>query len=221
MQTKTNVLVFSLVAILALSVVAIGGIPQAVADKDDHDDKDKDHDDKNKKLKFKKKADFTADCGPTMNIPADVNWDCKASFWLDKKGENLKYKIQIDNMDLTGWQSPSDADDDVTGVHIHDAALGDGTTGPHILNVWEAPIEDDAQMKAYPSKGIIKGIYDDSDVTPHNAGVHHGESLPLTDKINDLCNGDFYVMIHQGPGVLKGDAIPTKQGEKLCKKLGF
>lgn len=74
-------------------------------------------------------------------------------------------------------------------------------------------------MKIIPAKGIIKGIYDDSDVTPHDAGVHHGASLPLTDKLGDLCNGDFYVMIHQGPGVLKGDVEPTSQGDKLCKKL--
>lgn len=216
MQTKTNVLVFSLAAILSLSVVAMGEIPQATADKDD------DHDDQ-KKLKFKKKPDFTANCVQTANAPEGVDWGCKALFWLDKKGENLKYKIQIQNMDLTGWQTV-DHDgtlDDVTAVHLHDAALGDGVTGPHVLNVWKAPIEDDDQMRSIPALGIIKGIYDDSDVTPHDAGVHHGPSLTLTDKIGDLCNGDFYVMVHQGPGVLKGDAIPTKQGEKLCNKLGY
>lgn len=97
MQTKTNLLVFSLAAILALSVVAMGELPQAAADKD--------HDDEDKKLKFKKKADFTAECNTTMNAPVGVDWDCKASFWLDKNGENLKYKIQIDNMDLTGYQT--------------------------------------------------------------------------------------------------------------------
>jgi len=224
MQTKTNLLVFSLAAILSLSVVAMGEFPQAIADKDQDDHHEK-------KLHFKKKADFTADCGPTMNTPTGVDWDCKASFWLDKNGENLKYKIKIQNMDLTGWQTvhydhegnldDAGAADDVTGVHLHDAALGNGVTGPHVLNIWKAPIEDDAQMKTYPSKGIIKGIYDDGDVTPHDTSVHHGASLALTDKVGDLCNGDFYVMIHQGPGILKGDAIPTKQGEKLCKKLGF
>lgn len=219
MQTKTNMLVFSLAAILTLSIVAMGGIPQAIADKD-HDD---DHDDK-KKLKFKKKADFTADCAQ-VNHGVGTDWECTALFWLDKKGENLKYKIKIQNMDLTGWQTldhgAPDTTDDVTAIHLHDAALGDGINGPHVLNVWKAPIEDDDQMKAYPARGIVKGIYDDSDVTPHHAGVHHGPSLTLTDKVGDLCNGDFYVMVHQGDGVLKGFAEPTKQGDKLCKKLGY
>lgn len=209
MQTKVNVLVFSLAAILSLSVVTMGEFPQAIADDDD---------DKKKKLKFKKKADFTADC-TQVNHGVGTDWDCTALFWLDKKGENLKYKIKIQNMDLTQWQTPTVGTDDVTAIHLHDAALTPGPLGPHVLNIWKAPIEDDAQMKAFPALGIVKGIYDDDDVTPHDAGVHHGPSLTLTDKVGDLCNGDFYVMIHQGDGVLKGDAIPTKQGEKLCDKL--
>ena len=215
MQIKTNVLVFSLAAILSLSVVAMGEIPQAVADTDDHDDQ--------KKLKFKKKADFTADCAQ-INTGVGTDWECEASFWLDKKGENLKYKIRIDNMDLTGWQTVGNTDDDVGKVHLHSAADGNA----HVLNVWKAPIEDDAQMKAYPSKGIIKGIYDDSDVTSDEdaraGGIgHHDTSKPLTANVDDLCNGDFFVMVHEaaGPGVLKGFLEPTKQGDKICNKLGF
>ena len=218
MQTKTNVLVFSLAAILSLSVVAMGELPQAVADKD--------HDDKEKKLKFKKRADFTADCD-RINTGIPTDWECTASFWLDKKGENLKYKIQIQNMDLTGWQSPGDTTDDVGKVHLHDSQIketGSGM-GDHVLNVWKAPIEDDAQMKAIPSKGILKGIYDDGDVTPSsNTSIpSQDRSKPLTENLEDLCNGDFFVMIHEaaGPGVLKGSLEPTKQGEKICNKLGY
>ncbi len=213
MQTKTNVLVFSLAAILSLSVVAMGELPQAIADKD--------HDDGDKKLKFKKKADFTADCAQ-VNTGVGTDWGCEASFWLDKKGENLKYKIRINNMDLTGWQTIDDVTDNVGKVHLHTDADG------HVLNVWKAPVEDDAQMKAIPSKGILKGIYDDSDVTSDedvaagNIG-HHDTSKPLTANLDDLCNGSFFVMIHEaaGPGVLKGYLDTTKQGEKACNKLGF
>jgi hypothetical protein len=215
MQTKTNLLVFSLATILSLSVVAMGELPQAIADKKGHDEK--------KDLKFKKKADFTADCAQ-INTGAGTDWKCEASFWLDKKGENLKYKIQIDNMDLTGWQTVGNTADDVGKVHLHSAADGNA----HVLNVWKAPIEDDAQMKAIPSKGILKGIYDDSDVTSAEDALagnigHHDTSKPLTANVDDLCNGDFFVMIHEaaGPGVLKGFFEPTKQGDKICNKLGF
>jgi len=102
-------------------------------------------------------------------------------------------------------------------VHLHDVALDDdGINGSHVLNIWKLLVEDDAQMKVIPALGIIKGIYDD--VNPHN---DHGPTLPLTDNVCDLCNGDFYVMIHNSPGVLKGFLEPTNQGEKICKKLGL
>ena len=215
MQIKTNVLVFSLAAILSLSIIAMGEIPQAIADKDDHDDQ--------KKLKFKKKADFTTDCAQ-INTGVGTNWKCEASFWLDKEGENLKYKIRINNMDLTGWQTVGNTADDVGKVHLHSAA----DENAHVLNVWKAPIEDDAQMKAYPSKGIIKGIYDDSDVTSTEdataGGIgHHDTSKPLTANVDDLCKGDFFIMVHEatGKGILKGFLEPTKQGDKICNKLGF
>ena len=215
MQTKTNLLVFSLAAILSLSVVAMGELPQAIADKK--------HDDEKKDLKFKKKADFTAECMHTTNTPVDVTWGCTASFWLDKKGENLKYEIQIDNMDLTGYQTIGDDTDDVVKAHLHTVI------DHHVLNVWKGPVEDDAQMKAYPSEGILTGIYDDDDITSQddiNAGGigDHDTSKPLTENLDDLCNGDFFVMVHGGPsgkGVLMGTAEPTKQGEKICNKLGF
>ena len=65
MQTKTNVLVFSLAAILTLSIVAMGGIPEAVADKDDP-----------KKLKFKKKPHFVSEScivtGFATNLPLKI-----------------------------------------------------------------------------------------------------------------------------------------------------
>lgn len=46
MQTKTNLLVFSLAAILSLSVIVMEELPQVVADKD--------HDNEEKKLEFAK-----------------------------------------------------------------------------------------------------------------------------------------------------------------------
>lgn len=215
MKTKTNILVFSLAAILSLSIISMGTIPSVVADKDENKDQ-KDSD-------FKKKADFTADCAQ-VNTGVGTDWECEASFWLDKKGENLRYKIQIKNMDLTGWQTVGDASDDVGKVHLHSAELGDA----HVLNVWKAPIEDDSQMRAYPSEGILMGNYDDSDITTDEEAAaggigHHDRSKPLTANLDDLCNGAFFVMIHEaaGPGVLKGFLESTSHGEKICKKLGY
>lgn len=217
MTTKINIFAFSLVALLSLSVFAIVANPIAFADDDDKDEKEL------KVKDFKKKADFTADCAK-INTGVETDWSCEASFWLDKKGENLRYQIQIKNMDLTGWQTVGDTTDDVGKVHLHSAA----DDNAHVLNVWKAPIEDDAQMTAYPTEGILRGNYDDSDITTVEEATaggigHHDTSKPLTANLDDLCNGDFFVMIHEaaGPGVLKGFLDPTKHGDKICKKLGF
>ena len=214
MNSKTQLLfAMSIAAILSVSLITAGGIQQATADDDRHDD--------NRELKFDKKPAFKADCDQ-INTGLETDWECKALFWLDKKGENLKYKIKIDNMDLTGWQTVSTTLDDVGKVHLHNEELNNA----HVLNVWKAPIEDDEQMKAVPSKGVLKGIYDDSDITSEqdaqdgNIG-HHDTSKPLTENLDGLCNGSFFVMIHEaaGPGVLKGFLEPTKQENKICEKL--
>lgn len=206
MQTKTNLLVFSLAAILSLSVVAMGELPQAVADKDH----DKDHE---KKLKFKKKPSFTATLGSVPSTPVDFEGTATAKFWLDKDGDALKYKISIENMDISGGAT-TETSDDVTKLHLHE-----GTGGAHVLNVYKAPGEDDGDLVVKPTRGIIKGIWDDGDVN-HTYGGHNN-SETLTSQLKNLCEGNLFTMIHGdgGAGVLKGFIEPTSDGEKICKKL--
>jgi len=205
MQTKTNLLVFSLAAILSLSVVAMGELPQAVADK-------KDHDDEKKKLKFKKKADFTAELGAVGTVTPE-GATATAEFWLDKKGEALKYKISIENMDISGF---GDANDDVTKLHLHESEHG-----AHVLNVYKAPGQDDDDLVVKPTKGTIEGIWDDGDENQTYGG--HNNSETFTSQLETLCDEGLFTMIHGvgGAGVLKGSIELTKQGEKACNKLGF
>jgi hypothetical protein len=205
MQTKINLLVFSLAAILSLSVVIMGEIPQAVADKDDHNDQ--------KKLKFKKKVGFISDLVVVNSDVAPNGAAATAKFWLDKHGEALKYKISIENMDISGFGDPSD---DVTKLHIHESYHG-----AHVLNVYKAPGQDDDDLVVKPTRGIIKGIWDDGDENQSYGG--HNNSETFTSQLENLCSGELFVMIHGngGIGVLKGSIEPTRQGERICDKLGF
>ena len=196
---------FSLAAILSLSVVTMGEIPQVTADKDDHDDQ--------KKLKFKKKVGFIADL---IIVNSDVAPDgaaATAKFWLDKHGEALKYRISIENMDISGF---GDSSDDLTKLHIHESHHG-----AHVLNVYKAPGQDDDDLVVKPTRGIIKGIWDDGDENQSYGG--HNNSETLTSQLENLCSGKLFVMIHgdNGTGVLKGSIEPTRQGEKICDKLDF
>lgn len=199
---KQNTQVFfavSLAAILSISAVSVMTLQEAEASKDH--------------WKFKKKVDFTADLA-VVSPAAPDDAAATAEFWLDKKGEALKYKISIENMDLSGF---GDTSDDVTKLHIHESE-----EGAHVLNVYKAPGQDDDDLVVKPTKGIIKGIWDDSDEN-HTYPDHHNNSQTFTSQLEALCSEGLFVMIHGdgGAGVLKGDIELTQQGQKACKKLGF
>ena len=138
------------------------------------------------------------------------------------------YKIKTDGLDVTGFATPSDSSDDITKLHLHLTQPGGHHPNPHVLNVLYAPIEDDKDMTLKPSKGIIRGAWDDGDVTPHGAlGPsgdpigHHDASKKLSEHLENLCDGKLFTMIHGdgGVGILKGDIEPTKRGERLCDRL--
>jgi|GEM_PF-3970385 len=199
MQTKANVLVFSLATILAIS--AVTGVTLQEAEAADN------------KWKFKKQPSFTATLGAVTSTPGDFEGTATAKFWLDKHGEALKYRISIENMDISGGTT-SETSDDVTKLHLHEAHHG-----AHVLNVYKAPGQDDNDLVVKPTKGIIKGIWDDSDENQTYGG--HNNSETLTSQLKNLCEGELFTMIHGvgGVGVLKGDIEPTSNGEKICEKL--
>ena len=214
MQTKTNVLVFSLAAILALSVVAVGEIPQAEADKDDP-----------KKLKFKKKPDFVSDScfktGFALEKLPEANLDvldCKMQAWLDKKANNLKYEIQITGME---WiDTNSDHVDDVDGSHIHKMMGGteENPTGPHVVDAFGNPEFGDSDVVVKPFQGIVEGIWDNDD---HPDGLKDNLELLCTSKIFSAVHGEFIDFGTHHAGYLKMVLEPTEQGKKACNKLGF
>ena len=200
MQTKINLLVFSLAAILAIS--AVTGVTLQEAEAADN------------KWKFKKQSSFTATLGEVPSNIMDFEGTATAKYWLDKDGDALKYRISIGNMDISGGAT-SETSDDVTKLHLHE-----GTGGAHVLNVYKAPGEDDDDLVVKPTKGIIKGIWDDGDENL-TYDDHHNNSQTLTSQLKNLCDGNLFTMIHGdgGAGVLRGFTEPTSDGDKICKKL--
>lgn len=193
---KTNVLVFSLAAILAIS--AVTGVTLQEAEAADN------------KWKFKKQPSFTA----TLDAVNPTDGTATAKFWLDKHGEALKYRISIENMDISGGAT-SETSDDVSKLHLHE-----GTGNAHVLNVYKAPGQDDNDLVVKPTKGIIKGIWDDGDENL-TYDDHHNNSQTLTSQLKNLCDGNLFTMIHGDGGApaLKGFIESTSHGEKICKKL--
>ena len=116
-------------------------------------------------------------------------------------------------MDISGGAT-SEKSDDVTKLHLHEVHHG-----AHVLNVYKAPGQDDDDLVVKPTKGIIKGVWDDGDEDQSYGG--HNNSETLTSQLKNLCEGNLFTMIHGdgGVGVLKGSIELTSDGEKICKKL--
>ena len=217
----------SLAAIFSVSLVSIGDMPQAIADKDKHDDKQK-------KLKFDKKPSFVyGDCiitdfkaidYPDFELPPEDfigELDCEMKAWLDKKGAGLKYKIKISGMELIDSNTTHGFDgsfDDIDGMHIHKMTNGDVTDpkGPHVLDTFGNPQFGDSDVVVKPAQGIVKGVWDDGDAP-----------YALSENLDLLCDGRIFTAVHgeeedrddhKAP-YMKMVLEPTKQGNKICDKL--
>ena len=99
-----------------------------------------------------------------------------AHFTLNDAETELTYRIELSGLDLK--QNPVDrtAPNDVTKVHIH---WGDrGTNGPHVLNVFGLPGEDDSGLTVDFDTEVIVGTWDDSDVVGiASAGRERNEAV--------------------------------------------
>ena len=218
----------SLAASFSISLVSMGDMPQAIADKDKHNDKQK-------KLKFDKKpsfvsedciiTDFKAIVHPDFDRPSEdfiEELDCEMKAWLDKKGAGLKYKIKISGMELIDSNTAYGFDgsfDDIDGIHIHkmnqDADVAN-PMGPHVLDTSGNPQFGDSDVVVKPAQGIVKGVWDDGD-----------RPYTLSENLDLLCNGRIFTAIHgeeedrkdhKAP-YMKMVLEPTKQGKKICDKL--
>ena len=162
--------------------------------------------------------DFTATLTADQTVPRipasfERGTSGTARFWLRESGRALEYEIVLDGLDVGGIQGDpvtENGGDDVTQLHLHVAPAGE--RGPHALNVFGAPAEDDADMTFDPASGTIRGLWDDGDVSTDPSIPEAGRSVPFTDALADLCAGRVYVNVHPPryePGELRGQVAPT------------
>lgn len=159
--------------------------------------------------------DFIAALDSNQTVPFESN-DASgfAFFRFNRNKTKLFYTIVLNDLDLDGFVTQGSPGDDVTKIHFHNAPRG--VVGPHILNVYKLPRQDDSNIVIKPFKGVIKGRWDDSDENLNGA-----PSIKLTDAISILCSGSAYVNVHSvdhAPGVVRGQIMPTSHA---CRKLGY
>jgi len=154
-----------------------------------------------------------------------------ASFELNEAGTELRYTMSFQGVDL----KPSDrtAPADINKIHIHVAPTGEN--GPHTLNIFGKPSEDDADLVVDYEANTLSGIWDDADVSDLNGnGISDpNDTKPLSNFLDTLESGGLYVQVHTNrfdsstgfPGELRGqiikDASPTASTPEPLGLLGL
>jgi len=101
----------------------------------------------------------------------------------------LRYFIRI-NPALTLPQGPPQAQTDISAIHLHLAPAGQN--GPHGLNVFGFPSQDDRELNLLFGVNGLTGRWDDGDET----GAAPNQSKKLTDNLTNLFNEAVYVQMH-------------------------
>ena len=105
----------------------------------------------------------------------------EATLILNAAEDALTYTITISGLDLDGNQTPMDASDDVTGMHIHFAPAGaNGGVVFGLIN----PGHDVDDIIVDPVAGTVSGIWENTDVNP------------LSAQLANLKAGNLYLNVH-------------------------
>lgn len=161
-------------------------------------------------------VDFSASMTSAQVVPAVAGrgLSATAEFRLNEAGTRLAYEIRFAGVDvgaIKGDPKTADDTDDLTALHVHVGARG--ATGGHALNIFGAPAEDDADMTFDAEAGVIRGVWDDSDVNTDLPPA--GQSRALSDALALLCTNSLYLQAHTSlvtTGEIRGQIEATDTG---------
>ena len=157
--------------------------------------------------------DFVAALTAAQTVPSvpDQGGSGYATFRFVDGGSALAYEIAFSGLDIgaiKGDPQTPDESDDITKIHIHIAPVG--VAGPHVLNIYGAPAEDDDDMTFDAEAGVIRGVWDDGDANTDLPD--HAQSRPLSDVVDALCSGGTYLNVHTAAfddGIVRGQILPV------------
>lgn len=160
---------------------------------------------------------FQADLdGPQVVPPTASTATGTAVLTLNEAGTELSYTIQLFGLDLEPIPANRVDANDVTKIHIHLGAPG--SNGPHTLNIFGLPSEDDGDLVVDYVNEVLSGVWDDSDAGP--GPYTPGDTKPLTSFLPELLAGDLYIQIHTvglpSPGEIRGQILPVPEPASLA-----
>ena len=140
---------------------------------------------------------FRADLEGSQVVPSTPsNAGGFATFTLNDERTALEYFIQLEGLALKSDILEQTQPQDVTKIHFHVAPAG--ANGPHVLNIFGLPSEDDDNLVVDFAAGVLSGSWDDGDVVDLNGNglADHNESKPLTAFLDELFASQLYVQVH-------------------------
>jgi hypothetical protein len=139
----------------------------------------------------------------------------RASLTLSADQSRLAYSIALSGLDLESDPARRVDPEDVFGIHLH--LIVPGQIGPHILNIFGNPAEEDGDLIVDYTQETLSGVFDAGDATRDPAtGELLPQFFPLTTKIiddwtDDLLANGLYLAVHtvgqDGAALLHGDVI--------------
>lgn len=139
------------------------------------------------------------DASQVRNNESDSTATGFARFELDASGSQLSYQLDLDGVDLEPIAANRTDPDDVLAIHIH-LHVAD-VIGPHILNIFGNPSEDDADLVVDFENESLSGVFDASDSLDPATGEPFFPDDPLATKLIDdwldeLDAGQLYIAVH-------------------------
>jgi hypothetical protein len=133
--------------------------------------------------------------------PSTTNATGEIFLTLNSARTELLYEIVLDDL-LSLKPNPADRTepDDIIGIHLH-LHVPD-TIGPHVLNIFGLPAEEDADLVIDYASKTLSGVYDITDATiDPTTGEPALQFYPLTTKIiydwiDDLESGALMIAVH-------------------------
>lgn len=149
---------------------------------------------------------------------------------FDKEGPAVQYTIELFGVDLGGTSTETTADD-VTAIHLHSGGPGEERIGPHTLNIFGNPGEDDNDAVFDFEANTITGIWDNADSlnsvdntnTSNGVPDHHLSDVlsgiePLTTKTvseyaDELLADNIYLQVHTKEFPIPGGVVRGQVAE--------
>lgn len=142
------------------------------------------------------------DASQVVNNPSDSTATGLAQFTLNAEQTELEYSVQFFGLDLKPVVTDRTDENDVLAIHIHLNVVD--VIGPHILNIFGNPSEDDADLVIDYENESLSGVYDMSDASRDpDTGEILPQAFPLTTKLfptefrlEELLGEEWYIVAH-------------------------